>query len=247
MGTPNVDRDGLERALTQILSQPVYKQALDRENDYDAMKHRNKQLGLLAKNRSFKTSAYVPKGPKEFSQQAVKDAFGEEERPNLLEPVYVLELIPQQDSICLYRTFDGISHKTGLTLGKWWCNRRLVKQICFATSRFSGEVRERMILQFMRSAMFIHPDRNHGTEIARMTVPVGGRVPVIVGKGSWEALKRSTDPEKNTDETKILTAEDVIEKLAMVPLPGPKQFFLPLVNDMWVSRVDKRSENWPLG
>jgi hypothetical protein len=89
----------------------------------------------------------------------------------------------------------------------------------------------------MRSAMFVHPKWNYGTDVARMNIPQGGRVPVIVGKGSWQSL---------TSSPEIQTEDDAMEKLGMVPIPGPKQFFVPLVNDMWVRSVPKLSENWPL-
>src|SRR5580692_7857802 len=103
MGTPNTDRLRLARELTEILSHPIYKQGLDRGNEYGAMQHRNKQLRAMAANKSLKVSPYVPKGPAEFAQEAVNTAFGQTDRPNLLDPVLVLELIPRNSEICLYR------------------------------------------------------------------------------------------------------------------------------------------------
>ncbi len=237
MGTPNTDRVRLAKELAEILSHPIYRQALDKGNEYGSMQHRNQQLRAMAANKSLKMPPYVPKGPAEFAQDAVNAAFGPMDRPNLVDPVLVLELIPRNSEVCLYRSYDGISHKTALTLGRWWCNRRLIKQICHATSQYSGEFRQRKILEFMRSAMFVHPKWNYGTDVARMSIPQGGRVPVIVGKGSWQSL---------TSSPEIQTEEDAMEKLGMVPIPGPKQFFVPLVNDMWIRSVPKLSQNWPL-
>ena len=237
MGTPNLDRTRLAQELAEILSHPIYKQALDKGNDYAAMQYRNAQLRAKAAKAPVKTSPYVPKGPAEFAQEAVNAALGNMDRPNLLDPVLVLELIPRNSDIYLYRAYDGFSYKTALTVGRWWCNRRLLKQISYATSEYSGEVRQRKVLDFMRTAMFVHPKWNNGTEVARMTIPPGGRVPVIVGKGSWQSLKSSPD---------IQSEDDAIEKLGMVPIPGPKQFFVPLPNDMWICNVPKLSKNWPL-
>jgi hypothetical protein len=44
----------------------------------------------------------------------------------------------------------------------------------------------------------------------------------------------------------IQTEDDVIDKLGMMPIPGPKQVFLPVFNDMWVRGVPNLSPDWPL-
>jgi hypothetical protein len=243
MGTPNVNRAKLIADLTAILSQPIYRQLLDRGNEYAETQQHNAQLRAFVKNRSLKPSVYRNKGPAEFAEEAIEAAFGESQKPNLLDPILVVELIPRGQPIRLYRAYDGVSHKTALTLGRWWCNRRLVKQICHSTEQFSGTDREQKILAYLRSAMFVHPERNYTREVARMEIPEGGRLPTIVGKGSWEALK--PDPKKK-ESLEIHTEDDVIEKLAMLPIPGPKQFFTPLFNDMWVRQIPKESANWPL-
>ena len=243
MGIPNLNRAKLVEDLTGILSQPVYRLLLDRANEYAETQQHNAYLRASLKNQSLKRSAYKAKGPAEFAEEGVKAAFGEQNKPNLLDPVIVVELIPRSQPISLYRAYDGVSHNSALTLGRWWCNRRLIKQICHSTEQFSGTAREQKILEFMRSAMFVHPERNFGKEVARMKIPEGGRLPAIVGKGSWQALKPDT---RKKEVLEIQTEDDVIEKLAMVPIPGPKQFFTPLFNDMWVCQISKSSPDWPL-
>ena len=243
MGTPNLNRAKLIADLTGILSQPIYKQLLDRANEYAETQKHNADLKASLKNKSLKCPAYQAKGPAEFAEEGIKAAFGEENKPNLLDPVIVVELIPRQQAISLYRTYDGVSHNTALTLGRWWCNRRLVKQICHSTEQYSGTAREQKILQYMRSAMFIHPERNYGKEVARMKIPEGGRLPAIIGKGSWQALKPDA---RKKEVLEIQSEDDVIEKLAMVPIPGPKQFFTPLFHDMWICQISKSSPAWPL-
>lgn len=232
-----MNRSKLIADLAAILSNPIYKQLLDRGNEYAETMQHNYQLRSSVRNKSLKPSPYKTKSPTEFATEAVDSAFGNANKPNLVEPILALELIPSEQPISLYRLYDGISHKTALTLGRWWCNRRLLKQICYATQEDSGTAREKKILDFMRTAMFVHPTWNFGTDVARMQIPVGGRVPVLVGKGSWQAMSSSKD---------IQTEDDVMDKLGMMPIPGPKQFFVPLLNDMWVCGVPKLSGNWPL-
>ena len=243
MGTPNLNRAKLVEDLTAILSQPVYRQLLEHANEYAETQQHNADLRATVKHSSVKRSVYKTKGAAEFAAEGVKAAFGEEHKPNLLDPVIVVELIPRTQPISLYRAYDGVSYKSALTLGRWWCNRRLLKQICHSTEEFSGTAREQKVLDYMRSAMFVHPERNYGKEVARMKIPEGGRLPAIIGKGCWQALK----PDARKKETlEIQTEEDVIEKLAMVPIPGPKQFFTPLFHDMWICQISKSSPNWPL-
>jgi hypothetical protein len=232
-----VNRTKLIDELAAILSKPIYRTLIDRGNEYAESYQHNAQLRKFAKNKSLTPTPYKSKDAEDFAEEAVDSAFGNANKPNLVEPILAVELAPAEDSISLYRLYDGISSKTALTLGRWWCNRRLMKQICYAASDTSGRDREVKILGFMRSAMFVHPSWNYGTEVAQMEIPVGGRLPALVAKGSWQAMSSHPD---------IQTEDDVIDKLGMVPIPGPKQFFLPLLNDMWVRGVPKLSENWPL-
>jgi hypothetical protein len=235
MGTPVVDEAKLTRDLAAILSKPMYGLLLERANT-DAMhrlEHQNKVNALYGKPV---TGPYKDMSPADLAAEAVKAAFGEQNKPNLLDPVIVTELRTGGPTIRLYRAYDGISHRTGLTLGRWWCNRRLLKQICYAAKNLSGGSRERRILDFMRSAMFVHSSWNYCTDVAKMEIPAGGSVPVIIGRGSWQAMQ-SED---------IKTEEDVIDKLGIMPIPGPKQIFVPFVTGMWVKSVPKLSPDWPL-
>jgi hypothetical protein len=99
--------------------------------------------------------------------------------------------------------------------------------------------------------MFVHPSWNHGTNIAQMTIPAGSHTPAIIGRGSWTAMK-STSPtsgvaaRSKSKVVEIRSEDDVMEKLGMMPIPGPKQVFLPLFNDMWVRGVPELSSEWPL-
>ena len=98
----------------------------------------------------------------------------------------------------------------------------------------------------MLSAMFVQPERNLGKEVAKMEIPEGGRLPAIIGRGAWEALK--TDPQKEKSlKIQVRTLDDVIDKLHVLPIPGPRQVFTPLVNDMWVRQIPRDSASWPLG
>lgn len=178
-------------------------------------------------------------------------AFGEASKPNLVEPIYVVELRAVDTDICLYRLYDGLSQKTALTLGRWWWNRALLRQICWKTLDLPDDQRHRRVLEFLRSAMFVHPSWNYGTNIAQMKIPAGSHIPAIIGRGSWEAMKSSASPSGARGPSKgkvveIRTEDDVFEKLGMMPIPGPKQVFLPLFNDMWVRGVPGLTSVWPL-
>jgi len=240
LGTPIVDRDKLARELGALLSKPQYKQMLAHENEDRELRQQKNHRRTNLKAPSGKPTAYQPATAAQLAKEAVDAAFGDVNQPNLLDPVVVLELTPASAPICLYRLYDGRSHKTALTLGRWWSTRSLLKEIWHATSGLAGEERRGRTLEFLKSAMFVHPGGNYGTNIARMKVGGGCCVPAIIGRGSWTALK------SYRIAPAIHTEDDVIDKLGMTPIPGPKQVFLPIFNDMWVRGVPDLSPDWPL-
>jgi hypothetical protein len=240
MGTPIIDRAKLTRELATILSKPDYRLMLFRENEDREMRHEKMQRRANLKGSSSKPSAFRPASSAEIATEAVDAAFGGVNQPNLLDPIRVVELKPGRVEICLYRLYDGLSHKTALTLGRWWATRSLLKEIWRATSSVHTQNRQSTAREFLRTAMFVHPSWNHGTHIARMRIEPGCSVPAIVGRGSWQAMKSAREGPV------IQTEDDVIDKLGMMPIPGPKQVFLPLVNDMWVCGVAELSPQWPV-
>jgi hypothetical protein len=239
MGTPIIDRAKLARELATILSKPEYRLMLLRENEDREMRHEKLQRRAKLKNTSTKPGAFKPATHAEIAAEAVDAAFGGVSQPNLLDPIQVIELRPTSAGISLYRLYDGLSHKTALTLGRWWATRSLLTQIWQATSKLTGQDRQKAVREFLRTAMFVHPSWNHGTHIARMKIQPGCRLPAIIGRGSWQAMKSARDGPT------IQTEDDVIEKLGMMPIPGPKQLFLPIFNDMWVCSVADLSPDWP--
>jgi len=73
----------------------------------------------------------------------------------------------------------------------------------------------------------------------------------IIGRGSWEAMMFTTSTSGSKRPSggqalEIRTEDDVMEKLGMIPIPGPKQVFFPLFNDTWVKGVPELSSDWPL-
>jgi hypothetical protein len=241
MGTPIVDRNKLARDLAVLLSKPEYKQILARENEDRELRHEKNQRRATLKGLPGKPAAYQPATAAQLAKEAVDAAFGDVHQPNLLDPISVVELKAASTEISLYRLYDGISHKTALTLGRWWCTRSLLKQIWQATSDLTGEKRKSQTLEFLKSAMFVHPSWNFGTNIAQMKIGGGCSVPAIIGRGSWTAMKSARNAPA------IQSEDDVIDKLGMMPIPGPKQVFLPLYNDVWVRGVPDLSPDWPLG
>jgi hypothetical protein len=240
VGTPIIDRGRLARELAAILSKPEYKQMLARENEDRELRQQKNHRRANLTAPSGKPTAYQPATAAQIAKEAVDAAFGDVNQPNLLDPVAVVELRAASSEICLYRLYDGISHKTALTLGRWWCTRSLLREIWQATSNLASDNRKRRTLEFLKSAMFVHPSWNFGTNIAQMKIGGGCSVPAIIGRGSWTAMKSARSAPQ------IQTEDDVIDKLGMMPIPGPKQVFLPVFNDMWVRGVPDLSPDWPL-
>jgi hypothetical protein len=142
----------------------------------------------------------------------------------------------------LYRAFDGIDR--AMTLGAFWCDRLLIESIWSATAKSSNGARRSAFFELLRSAMFVRMEWNRMIEIACMSLSAGNSVPVVKGKGSWRALR--TQPGRKPLTPDIRTQRDVMDSLGWMPIPGPHQYFVPLFNDMWVSKVPSLRHSWPL-
>lgn len=250
MGTPNVSREYLTVKLTEILRRPEYAIWLQNamsDNLFYAEKsmrrdalEREKLLlttGVYAKRMKFDAG---PSNAAEFAAKAVQDAFGEHNRPNLLDPVQVTEIVPQSSAVRLYRVYDGNSAGT---LGRWWCDAGLLQEIVGKVGDLSKPGAHEEVMHFIRSAMFVHPARNEAREISRMTIDEGVRLPVIVGQGCWKAMK---SPEsKDGKFPAIKTAADLLDHYGMVGIPGRQQTFVPLVPGMRVTKIPRESRGWP--
>ncbi len=206
--------------LTRILAKPAYAQLLARANSD----------GELVQGRWYKA-----REPLQFATEAVNAAFGEPSRPKLREPIQVTELRASSGSLELYRVYDGISRRTALTLGRWWCSRHTLKRVCNKISKAHTQDPKDFILKTLLRTMFVHPSWNKGTDIARMVIPQGASAPVIIGEGCWEALGGTAGFEN----------EEQVQEWISGAIPGSAQIFVPLVHDMWVRKVPKLSENWP--
>ncbi len=142
----------------------------------------------------------------------------------------------------LYRAYDGIDR--AMTLGAFWCDRPLIESIWSATAKVSNGARKAAFFELLRSAMFVRVEWNRMTDIACMSIREGNWIPVVKGKGSWRALR--TQPGRTPVTPDIRTQGDVIDLLRWMPIPGPHQYFVPLFNDMWVSKVPSLRLSWPL-
>lgn len=194
------------------------------------------------------------RSPDEFASEAVKSALS---GSPFVGEVLVDELVPSSRSVELYRVYDGLSLKMGtaMTLGSWWCERTLVRDIWNATSELTGEARQKALLQWMAPALFIHPSWNQLKDIACLKVPPGGRMPLIKGAGSWKSMR--TKPGQTPKAPDIRTADDVLDVLRWTPIPGRLQYFVPGCRaksgdyvwaflDTWVCKVPKLRPTWPL-
>ena len=217
------DPHRLERELRDILSRPRYS-------------------ALLAKQTEFRQQ---PVTAASLAKQTVDRIM----RDSPFEGEVTVEELRGGSGVELYRGFDGIGgYRVGLncamSLGAFWCDRDLVENIWEATANNSGSLRDQAFLDFLRSAMFVHPQWNRLTDIACMSVYAGNWVPVVKGKGSWRSVR--PQPGRKPQIPEIRTGADVIDRLGWMPIPGPHQYLVPLFSDMWVNKVPRLHLSWPL-
>lgn len=215
--------------LLPLLSHPQYVSMFTRRNQYRNQYHFMKKPSdpvLTAKDLAHKTAWDV------FHSHG------------LLNPVDVREL---PGPLELYRAYDGgVRVNSAGTLGRWWFDRRVVQEIWNVTERYPGLDRKTTFMEFLRAANFISPEFNDMTQMAVMLVPTGCSIVVIRGKGDWKALRTAPGAKLAPGATPLLTQEDVISKLGMMPIPGTIQYMVPLFNDSWVTQVPRLSSKWPL-
>jgi hypothetical protein len=217
------DPHRIERELREILSEPHYSALLRKQTNFGTRPVTAASLAKQTVDRIMRDSPFVG----EVTVEELKGGTGIE----------------------LYRGFDGIGgYRVGLncamTLGAFWCDRALIENIWSATAKTSGSVRKQAFLDFLRSAMFVHPQWNRLTDVACMTISAGNFAPVVKGKGNWRALQPHPGGKPQTPV--IRTAGDVIDRLGWMPIPGPHQYLVPLFNDMWVNKVPELHPCWPL-
>ena len=199
------DPHRLERELHDVLSKPRYS-------------------ALLAKQTEFRQK---PVTAASLAKQTVERII----RDSPFEGQVTVEELKGGCGLEPYRGFDGIGgSRVGLncamTLGAFWCDRDLVEDIWEATENNSGTARDKAFLDFLRSAMFVHPEWNRLTDVACNWVPV------VKGKGSWRSMRGQPGRKP--------------QSLGWMPIPGPHQYLVPLFSDMWVNKVPRLHVSWPL-
>lgn len=254
-----VNKAQIEQELVWKLSNPHYRstlnQLLAQRNTYKWESWNREQ-----KLKAYKDPHYKPVPFEEYvigtlAHDAVEDAFGDTKRPKIIDPIYVAQLQPTDQDFWLYRMHDGNSgfranpsataSNTSGTLGGWWCNRQLLARIWRETAGESGQARQELTFKFLRSAMFIHPDWNRGTMLARMSIPPGYCIPAIVGRGSWEAMKVAPNTAVDPNRIQIRDVHDVENLFGLNRMPEARQFYLPLFDDKWVTQISSSSDKWP--
>jgi hypothetical protein len=217
------DLDRLGRELGAVLSKPRYS-------------------GLLVKQREARQKSVTAASIAAEVVQRIKT-------DSPFEGEVTVEEIKGGKLAQLYRGYDGIGGKRvglpcAMTLGAFWCDRSLVENIWASTSLSGAVSRQQEFFDYLRSSMFVHPNWNRLTDIACLSIPEGAWLPVVRGKGSWRSML--PQPGRKALNPRILNAGDVIDKLFWMPIPGAHQYLLPIVNDMWVSKVPKLHLSWPL-
>jgi hypothetical protein len=157
------DPHRIKRELTELLSRPYYSNLFGRRNQFSNQK---------------------PVTPASLAEKTANDIT---RYHPFLDPVEVVELSGSQTE--LYRAYDGNIAKT---LGQYWLERSVLETIWEATKRWQGQGREKVLMEFLQSANFIHPQWNGMTEISCMQVWAGSKVVVVRGKGNWRAMARPT-------------------------------------------------------
>lgn len=215
--------------LLPLLSHPQYASIFDHRNQF-----RNQY-------RHMKREDELESTPKDLAHKTAWDLFHSH---GMLNPVEVVEL---EGPLELYRAYDGGARpKSAGTLGRWWFDRRVVQEIWNLTGRYPGDDRQQTFMEFLRTANFISRDFNLMKEMAVMLVPTGWTLVAIRGKGDWKALRTAPGANLAPGVSPIVTQEDVIEKLGMMPIPGTIQYMVPLFSDGWVRQVPRLSSHWPL-
>jgi hypothetical protein len=251
MGTPNINRQLLTDKLTEILSEPKYALLLDteRQNNRDSAAWQRRCDDLKRRQSLYSIGVPVqrkkiddgPQTPREFAEAAIEVAFGDMQKPKLLDPITVTEIgLGSNGTVHLYRVFDG---NVAATLGRWWCDARLVREVVWSVGDMQAAGAHEKVIDYLKCAMFVHPSWNLGTDIARMTISEGVSLPAILGRGNWKAMK---SPASNDGKYPALrTAGDLMDSFGMVPIPGAVQVFVPYLPAMRIAKVPQLSADWP--
>jgi hypothetical protein len=121
--------------------------------------------------------------------------------------------------------------------GDWWFESKLISKAVEVARRHTGfdaYDRQAYVLKLLRSAMCTHPEWTNFSDVARLDVAHGRRVPAITGRSSPRALK--------------MHDADIERVLGQLPMPGEVQYFIPrdFFKAIWVQKVQRNSPNWPL-
>lgn len=201
------DPHRLQRELEEALAQPRYQKYFDERN---RTANPNRRPGT----------------PRELAQKTVHWIM---QKNPFHEPVNVEHWHGERE---FYRSYDDIS---AFASGRSWFERDVMQAIWSAVKRkWQGDARQTMLMEFLRSANFILPEWNLMTDMARMKVGVEDHVVVVRGRGSWRAMQKRGLIVREED---IRSADDVINKLKMMPIPGTFQCVIPLYLDKWVKQI----------
>ena len=217
---------GIRNRLEAILSNKCYLPLLQRLNDYRTPSY----------DRSMRQAA-----DKAYTAASVaRSAERKINRDNsLLDPVEVGELTGPLE---LFRFHDGSSsslHSAG-TLGSYWMNRELMENVWLSTKGLAeGRSRCSAFLHIMRSCNLVLFQWSHMTQLACLTIPEGGRLPVVTGQGSWQAFGLPPAPDALKNKTHIR------RQLGNMSTEPTTQYFLPLLNPLWIQPIVEGSASWP--
>jgi hypothetical protein len=149
---------------------------------------------------------------------------------NFEPPIEILEL---KGPLQLYRLYDGMHSDA---CGDWWVEAEVVRQAVTVASRqrgFDAYDRQAFVLKLLRSAVCVHPEWTNYTDIARLDLAHGRKVPAIKGRASPRALRMSPAAMESA--------------LGQLFLPGEIQYFIPsdFIKPILVEKIQRNSPDWP--
>ena len=102
-------------------------------------------------------------------------------------------------------------------------------------SALRGDERAGAVCRKLAQQMFVHPSWNACRFLAKMELGNGRTAVAIAARGDWQALKAVPG----------ITSPDDLTELGMQAQPGAVQYFVPLVDPMFVTKVPNALEHWP--
>ena len=168
-----------------------------------------------------------------------------DQQPKLEQPVVMLERVSDKNT-SFYRVFGGKAKSTG----NWWMEESDLTPMVNAARQMAGRPGvgdwKSLVRQFMLTSAFVYKEWNDGLQVARMQVPAGIRLPLLVARGSWRTLAEAARPDtKKPDKATEYEKQERVLQNGMMPRSGLKQWYVPVFDTKWITELPNDSAHWP--